>query len=219
MPNSRPRQMRSRGTPMTVGLPPDLAAILALLESVLDETDDEGRNTLPRSARSSTPSTTTTASRSTSGKPQNSCAYVCERHLTNQRTDAVAMSVLDPQEVAEIALYPFWDLEQAAVGESQLVVAIRRIKAILARAEYTLFQTLVAASEFSTTVPGRYRTASRNRAARPLRRRIVPPEVFARLQHPDTRIARRASTLANLAKVISERRVSKGLRRTLLTPA
>lgn len=38
-------------------------------------------------------------------------------------------------------------------------------------------------------------------------------------KHPDTRIARRASTIAALARVISERNVSKGLRRTLLTQA
>lgn len=30
------------------------------------------------------------------------------RHLTNQSTDAVAMSVLDPFEVAEIEMWPFW---------------------------------------------------------------------------------------------------------------
>lgn len=35
----------------------------------------------------------------------------------------------------------------------------------------------------------------------------------------DIRIARRASTIANLARVISERDVSGGLRRTLLTQA
>jgi len=38
-------------------------------------------------------------------------------------------------------------------------------------------------------------------------------------KHSDARIARRASTIANLARVISERNVSKGLRRTLLTQA
>lgn len=38
-------------------------------------------------------------------------------------------------------------------------------------------------------------------------------------KHPDVRIARRASTIANLARVISERDVSPGLRRTLLTQA
>jgi len=39
------------------------------------------------------------------------------RHLTNQRTDAVAMSVLDPFEVAEIEMWPFWDLESASTAE------------------------------------------------------------------------------------------------------
>ncbi len=38
-------------------------------------------------------------------------------------------------------------------------------------------------------------------------------------KHPDNRIARRASTIASLAKVISERDVSPGLRRTLHTQA
>ena len=33
------------------------------------------------------------------------------RHLTNQRTDAVAMRVLDPFEVAEIEMWPFWELD------------------------------------------------------------------------------------------------------------
>ena len=42
---------------------------------------------------------------------------------------------------------------------------------------------------------------------------------FFQRKHPDVRIARRATTIANLARVISERNVSKGLRRTLLTQA
>src|SRR6266566_1161056 len=33
------------------------------------------------------------------------------RHLTNQRTDAVAMNVLDPFEVAEIEVWPLVELE------------------------------------------------------------------------------------------------------------
>jgi hypothetical protein len=33
------------------------------------------------------------------------------RHLTNQRTDAVAMNVLDPFEVAEVEMWPLWDLK------------------------------------------------------------------------------------------------------------
>ena len=40
--------------------------------------------------------------------------------------------------------------------------------------------------------------------------------VFEERQHPDVRIARRAQTIASLARLISERKVGKGLRTTLL---
>ncbi len=49
--------------------------------------------------------------------------------------------------------------------------------------------------------------------------RIIPPALFEARKHPDVRIARRAATIASLAKVISERDVSPGLRRTLVTQA
>ncbi len=51
------------------------------------------------------------------------------------------------------------------------------------------------------------------------RKRIIPDDIFPHRKHPDIRIARRASTIASLARVISERKVSKGLRQTLLTQA
>ena len=51
------------------------------------------------------------------------------------------------------------------------------------------------------------------------RGRIIPEEIYPQRKHPDIRIARRANTIAALARVISERKVSKGLRRTLLTQA
>lgn len=38
-------------------------------------------------------------------------------------------------------------------------------------------------------------------------------------KHPDIRIARRATTITSLARVISERKVSRGLRQTLITQA
>jgi hypothetical protein len=40
--------------------------------------------------------------------------------------------------------------------------------------------------------------------------------VYGRQKHPDIRIARRAAWTADLARIISERDVSSGLRRTLL---
>src|SRR5208283_3793621 len=61
------------------------------------------------------------------------------RHLTNQRTDAVAMNVLDPFEVAEIRVWPL-DL-------SKMDEASRR--AYLDRAEFTVFQKLIRKSKFS----------------------------------------------------------------------
>ena len=58
------------------------------------------------------------------------------RHLTNQRTDAVAMRVLDPFEVAEVEMWPFWDLEGQAVGD------------VLDRAEFTVYQRALTESQF-----------------------------------------------------------------------
>jgi hypothetical protein len=51
------------------------------------------------------------------------------------------------------------------------------------------------------------------------RQRIIPEDIFPHRKHPDVRLARRANTIASLARVISERKVSKGLRQTLLTQA
>lgn len=51
------------------------------------------------------------------------------------------------------------------------------------------------------------------------RKRIIPDDLYEIRKHADARIARRATTIASLARVISERDVSKGLRRTLQTQA
>lgn len=48
---------------------------------------------------------------------------------------------------------------------------------------------------------------------------MVSDEVSRLRDHPDLRIARRASVMARLAQIISERKVAKGLRRALLTQA
>ena len=41
-------------------------------------------------------------------------------------------------------------------------------------------------------------------------RGIIPEELYEQRKHPDVRIARRATTIAALARVISEREVSQG---------
>ncbi|HVM59950.1 MAG TPA: GIY-YIG nuclease family protein [Verrucomicrobiae bacterium] len=132
------------------------------------------------------------------------------RHLTNQRTDAVAMNVLDPFEVAEICVWPL-DLSNVPEGER---------RAYLDRAEYTLFQKVVSESKLGAVLnekpPLRSKTIQLPSCHR---RRIIPDSIYPQRKHPDVRIARRASTIASLARVISERDVSPGLRRTLLTQA
>ena len=135
------------------------------------------------------------------------------RHLTNQRTDAVAMNVLDPFEVADIEMWPFWELEGRSPREQV-------VKDRLNSAEYTVFQTLLAESAFGAVlneVP--VRPAPQIALPPSLRWRIVPDVVYHRRIHPDTRIARRAATIAKLAEVISQRAVQAGLRNTLLTQA
>lgn len=133
------------------------------------------------------------------------------RHLTNQRTDAVAMNVLDPFEVAEIEMWPFFELEDLPPTEA---------KEVLNRAEYTVYRQAILASRHGAILNEGDIAPMETIALPPsLRLRVVPDEVYEERKHPDTRIARRSATIAALARVISEREVSKGLRRTLLTQA
>ena len=139
------------------------------------------------------------------------------RHITNQRTDAVAMNVLDPFEVADIEVYPFYDLEQARPDEGKADYEKRR-DTRLAEAEYTVFQRVLAQSQLQAVLnEADIPPTTLIELPRPFRGRIVPPELHETRQHPDVRIERRATTIARLAKVIRERHVSPGLRRTLLT--
>src|SRR5207244_4534497 len=67
------------------------------------------------------------------------------RHLTNQRTDAVAMNVLDPFEVAEIEVWPLWELQNKKSGDADS-------KAILNSAEYSVFQIVLKKSSFKAVL-------------------------------------------------------------------
>jgi hypothetical protein len=137
------------------------------------------------------------------------------RHLTNQRTDAVAMKVLDPFEVYEIEVWPLPHLQEADLKNLTA-------KAELDWLESTVFQTLLKKSRFNAVLnekkPSRVTSVKYSKPPT-WRGVIVSSEVFDLRSHPDTRIARRAETLSLLAKVISERQVQKGLRNTLLTQA
>lgn len=130
------------------------------------------------------------------------------RHLTNHRTDAVAMNVLDPFEVAEIEVWPYFDLTK------------NEEKMVLAAAESTVYEKVLAASSFNAVLNEKDIPKIKVAKLPPsTRARIIPAEIYEARSHSDVRIARRASTIAALARVISERQVSSGLRRTLLTQA
>jgi hypothetical protein len=135
------------------------------------------------------------------------------RRLTNQRTDAVAMNVLDPFEVAEIEVWPLWDLQNRNSKD-------RGAKAMLDAAEYTVFQHVLKHSTFGAVLNEKDVAPTDEIQLPPSARgRIIPDNLYEQRKHPDVRIARRATTIAALARVISERDVSPGLRRTLQTQA
>ena len=133
------------------------------------------------------------------------------RHLTGQRSDSVAKSVLDPFEVLEIEAWPFWDLQQRKAAE---------VKDIINAAEYTVMQQVLKQSKFGAVLnEGAIQKAKKVKLPKSHRARIIPEDLIELRRHPDVRIARRASTIASLSKVISERAPSKGLRVTLETQA
>src|SRR5208282_5453382 len=135
------------------------------------------------------------------------------RHLTNQRTDAVAMNVLDPFEVAEIEVWPCWEVK----GTGKKLAAV---KSYLNSVEFTVFEKVLHSSSFKAVLNEKdVPSTAKVKLPASYRRRIIPDELYENRKHPDVRSARRASTIASLARVISERKVSAGLRRTLVTQA
>ena len=141
------------------------------------------------------------------GQTKESLGTRIRRHLTNQRTDAVAMNVLDPYEVNTLEVYPLPEAQQTTAHLNAL--------------EYRVFEALLARSEFHVVLNEKEPSLPtvEIEIPVPIRGQIVSPEVSRLRDHPDLRIARRAATLAKLAQVISERKVKKGLRGTLLAQA
>lgn len=134
------------------------------------------------------------------------------RHLTNQRTDAVAMNVLDPYEVYEVQIWPLPQFQ----GTKDKKAAEEHLD----RLEYVVYQHLLSKSRFKAVLNEKSPPPTKPiTLPRSYRAKVVTDDVREMRGHPDTRIARRAATLARLAQVISERDVQPGLRRTLLTQA
>lgn len=148
------------------------------------------------------------------GQTKEKISIRIRRHLTNQRTDAVAMSVLDPFEVYEVQVWPLPQFENTAKTNADA-------KAHLDALEHLIYEQAVAGSTFKAILNEKNPPAPIVTVEEPpsLRYRLVSDEVHQIRSHPDFRIARRALIISRLAQVISERKVQGGLRRVLLTQA
>jgi hypothetical protein len=140
------------------------------------------------------------------------------RHLTNQRTDAVAMRILDVFEVAELELWPIWGYEPIT-KKSQPGWALAEVH--LNAVEYAAYLRAIAESGFKAILNEKIPPMS-NPVPLPASKRfqLISAETRAERGHPDVRIARRAETISRLAAVAHERgEVSDGLRRVLVIQA
>ena len=76
------------------------------------------------------------------GQTKESLGARIGRHLTNQRTDAVAMNVLDPFEVAYIKM---WPLDLSACSKKE-------VQQKLNEAEYTVYKELLESSKLQAVL-------------------------------------------------------------------
>lgn len=136
------------------------------------------------------------------------------RHLTNQRSDAVAMRILDVFEVAEAEIFPLWHLDGVGAADKD---ARRELDAH----EYTAYLNAIEGSRFKAILNEKIPPVSERIPLPPsLRWKLIDDETRKERGHPDIRIARRAETISRLAAVARERgEVSDGLRRVLVIQA
>lgn len=196
---------------MTRKIPEDIAEIDQEIRNFLDSRDDQGR--IIGGALGVYAFYDYDEEPIYVGQTEEGLRVRIRQHLTNQRTDAVAMNVLDPFEVAYIAVWPLRYGKPSSAERAEF-------REYLAAAEYTVFQQAIRASKYGAMLNEKdIPPANEVELPQAYRARIVPEAIFVARQHPDIRIARRANTIARLAQVISERSVSLGLRRTLITQA
>ena len=148
------------------------------------------------------------------GQTKESLRTRIRRHLTNQRTDAVAMNVLDPFEVYRIVVHPLPQLEGRSASDPEA-------KKILDALERKIYDQAIHNSKFNAILNEKEPPTAQVEVVVPASFEgvIISDEVRRIREHPDIRIARRTQTISRLAQVISERKVQKGLRRVLHTQA
>lgn len=139
------------------------------------------------------------------------------RHLTNRRTDAVAMSVLDPHEVYSIEVWPLPQYQTVTKRDAgQWAGACAHLNNL----EAAVYLRCVSESAFNAVLNEKLPVATAEiELPRGYAGVVISRAVGELRDHPDIRIARRAATIARLASIISERSVKAGLRRTLSVQA
>lgn len=151
------------------------------------------------------------------GQTNESLRTRIRRHLTNQRTDAVGMRVLDPYEILDLEMWPLLELQYTAAKD---VAA----KLLLNRLERTIYERAIAASQYGVIlnekIPPDVPVLNDAELPPNYRFTLVPDEVRAERMHPDNRIARRGESLGRLVNVVRERgEVTNDLRRVVVVQA
>jgi hypothetical protein len=136
------------------------------------------------------------------------------RHLTNQRTDAVAMSVLDPFEVRDIEVWPLTEFEARDRKDREAVATLNALERAVTRQAVAVSRFKAILNEKDPPQGGPDVTPGAS-----FRAGVVSEAVERLRAHPDVRLARRALIISRLAQVISEREVRGGLRRVLAVQA
>lgn len=146
------------------------------------------------------------------GQTKESLRTRIRRHLTNQRTDAVAMRILDIFEVAEVEMWPLWELTDAPAAEAQQMLNAVEYSAYLKAIENSRFKAILNEKIPPISTPIDLPVS--------IRCPLISPATRDARGHPDIRISRRAETISRLAAVAYERgEVSDGLRRVLVIQA
>jgi hypothetical protein len=124
------------------------------------------------------------------------------------------MNVLDPFEVHSIEVWPLIEFENRSGKDLEAVAFLNAL-------EDGVYKKLLDKSEFHAVLNEKDPPNPTIKIEIPnsIKGKVVSAKVSQLRDHPDIRIARRAATLSKLAQVISERKVQKGLRRTLLAQA
>jgi hypothetical protein len=124
------------------------------------------------------------------------------------------MRILDVFEVAEVEIFPLWELESTPRQDNAA-------REMLNGLEYSVYLQAIVNSRFKAILNEKIPPVSSPMPLpASLRYDLIDEATRSEKGHPDIRIARRAETISRLAAVARERgEVSDGLRRVLVIQA